>query len=316
MNIYLVTSGDSLSGGVGTYIRDFKSLNEGATLISDASDADVVITGLKRKPSFASIVKFIKFKYRNDGIYIFHSSAGILLSIIANILPFSQKNIIVFHGLASRYSGYFALCAEIIGCRLNKNNVFMNYDDPSYLNAKSYTYIPNYSKRAIENSSSMDGDLVTVTRNSSQKDNETLLNVVQNLKGILRLYTNKEDINFFNAKNINNLIVEHTNVKDEIYNAKSIFILSTFSEGFPLSIVEAACSGLPVLCSNISILRGILGDFVLYFEDELELQSQIVRLQSDSVFYAERSNKSIELAGEFTYKKFKENWRSLLSGLN
>ena len=316
MNIYLVTSGDSLSGGVGTYICDMKSLFKGAKLISDSSEADVVIAGLKRKLSLASIVKFIKFKYKNDGIYIFHSSSGILLSIIANLLPFSQKNIIVFHGLASRYSGYFAKCIEIIGYRLNKNNVFMNYDDPSFLGAKTYIYIPNYSKRAIANTSNINGDLVTVTRNSSQKDNKTLINVVPNLNGILRLYTNEKDAIFFKSKNVKNLITASTDVKDEIYNARSVFILSTFSEGFPLSIIEASCSGLPVLCSNLSILRGVLGDSVLYFNDELELQSKIDRLQSDPDFYVEMSCKSMMLAAEFTYERWRKSWSNLLSGLN
>jgi len=315
MKIYLVASGASLSGGVGTYIKDLISLFPESLLISDDREADIRLVGIRRIPTIAGIYRFLKFKRKNKGIYIYHSTAGLILSIVANLFLAERKNIIVYHGLASRYSGFFVRIVEFMSCKLNHINVFMNYEDPAYLKANRFTFIPNYSSRVIAKRVSKTGDIVTVTRNTPQKDNSTVFKVAGMIDERIVLYTNQHDVPFFETKSIPNLLVKSTRSKDEIYNQKSMFVLATFSEGFPLSVVEAACSGLPILCSKLPILEGIFSDNVLYFTDYVDLKDKINKLLRDPGLHNDFSNRSIKLAREYTHDTWKENWSTLLLNL-
>jgi glycosyltransferase involved in cell wall biosynthesis len=53
---------------------------------------------------------------------------------------------------------------------------------------------------------------------------------------------------------------------DAILPHYDMFVMSSFYEGQPLSLLEAVAAGLPALLSDIPVLREVLGDDALYFD--------------------------------------------------
>jgi glycosyltransferase involved in cell wall biosynthesis len=53
-----------------------------------------------------------------------------------------------------------------------------------------------------------------------------------------------------------------------LYNACSLFVLPSLSEGFGLTALEAANTGVPIACSDIPTLREVLGQAAEYFDPE------------------------------------------------
>jgi glycosyltransferase involved in cell wall biosynthesis len=50
------------------------------------------------------------------------------------------------------------------------------------------------------------------------------------------------------------------------YRAASALIFPTWAEGYGLPIIEAAYFGLPVLCSDLPVLREVGGEHAIYFQ--------------------------------------------------
>ncbi|MBX4205236.1 MAG: glycosyltransferase family 4 protein [Candidatus Doudnabacteria bacterium] len=51
-----------------------------------------------------------------------------------------------------------------------------------------------------------------------------------------------------------------------LYNACSIFVLPSLAEGFGLTALEAAATGVPIACSDIPTLREVMGQGAEYFD--------------------------------------------------
>ena len=317
--IFLVASSDSLNGGVGTYIKDQLGILKNTKIVTGDISADIYINGLKQIPSPYCVIKFISFVRENsNSIFIFHSSAGLLLSIISKLFAFVRfKSIVVYHGLASNYQGFLAYVVEYISNKLSDKSVFMNMEDQVTLNSskKKSIYIPNFSKISSKSTPNIEDPIVTVTRNSLQKDNSTFIEFASNTHHDIHLFTNEKDIKYFEEFNLNNLHVGSTRQKDEIYSNKSIFVLSTFSEGFPLSILEACSYGLPIICSNIPILKGLLENNVLYFDSSTDLIKIVQDLKKNEIKFNEYSANSIKISKKFSLKKWKENWLELIDNI-
>lgn len=59
--------------------------------------------------------------------------------------------------------------------------------------------------------------------------------------------------------------------RDEVYSALhhfDVFVMPSLWEGFCNAVVEAMAAGLPILCSDISTLREVVGDTALYADPE------------------------------------------------
>lgn len=53
--------------------------------------------------------------------------------------------------------------------------------------------------------------------------------------------------------------------KLHLYSLASLFVFPTLDEGFGLPVLEAMAAGVPVICSDIEVLREVGGDTVCYF---------------------------------------------------
>jgi glycosyltransferase involved in cell wall biosynthesis len=116
-------------------------------------------------------------------------------------------------------------------------------------------------------------------------------------------------IRYAKDNNISDLITFTMNITREelsfLYNTADAFVLASKSEGFPLVIAEALNFGLPIICSKISSLKGILKEKenALFFnvDDSQELALKILELYEKKELRTKIAMNNIVLAKNFTW---------------
>lgn len=109
-----------------------------------------------------------------------------------------------------------------------------------------------------------------------------------------------------------------SNVSDdtlaELYSASDAFILTSTDEGFNFPVVEAMASGIPVVVSDIPIMREIVGDAGI-LADVNSSESFIEGLK-DAIGNWERfSGYSLRRSEKFSMNLFSQNMKSYYDGL-
>lgn len=92
---------------------------------------------------------------------------------------------------------------------------------------------------------------------------------------------------------------------DELKRNASAFVYPTHYEGFGLPPLEAMATGLPVVVSDIPVMREVCGDAALFFPsgDAPELAACIRRLLDDLDLRAEYARRGRAWAARFTWEK-------------
>ncbi len=94
-----------------------------------------------------------------------------------------------------------------------------------------------------------------------------------------------------------------------IYNASDVLLFPTTAEGFGYPAIEAMATGLPVVTSDIEVMREVCGDAAVFIEPTVEEAVKGVR---DALAISEElSRKGIERAKEFSFERFRENYMRL-----
>lgn len=105
---------------------------------------------------------------------------------------------------------------------------------------------------------------------------------------------------------------------EELYRAAYGFVFPSISEGFGLPLLEAMSRGLPIICSNTSVMPEVVGPAGLMFDPHsaTELTKAINKLNSSSELAAEMSAASSQQAGLFSWartaKSYEEVFRSVI----
>lgn len=96
-------------------------------------------------------------------------------------------------------------------------------------------------------------------------------------------------------------------VISDFYHLADALFLPSREEGFGIPILEAALAGRPIFCSDISPLRALGGNEVIYFSPEAEPQevaTQMVKYFSESPLYALASRVRRHFTWERIYDDF------------
>ena len=320
--ICLIASGEALGGGVGTYIRDQLDAFPDAVLLTGqdfSHERSIKIDGLNRIPSLKSLITICKkMREGNAKICICHSTAGLLTSILLKIFFKDIFIINVYHGLASNYKKYLYLL-EYVSDKVSDLSVFMNYKDPKKIRSKNWKFVGNYSSRSvIKSNSNFEGKIVTVTRHSDQKNNEELFEVIRNLpEREFCIFTKEHDHSYFRTAlkdlGIRNVNVCYAKNIEDIYADKSLFILCSNSEGFPLSVLEAASFGVPAIISERLALSQIFGKNIKYAKNITDYQTSILSLLGDVSAYKHACNSALYLAKEYSYERWISEWSNIIN---
>lgn len=103
-------------------------------------------------------------------------------------------------------------------------------------------------------------------------------------------------------------------VKDEalpyLYHRAKVFVFPSFYEGFGLPPLEAMASGCPVICSDIDVLKEILGDMPVYFRnnDKDDLK-KVLKKFLDGHYVLPGRGELILWSTQYSYRKTAEKLR-------
>jgi len=93
----------------------------------------------------------------------------------------------------------------------------------------------------------------------------------------------------------------------EYMAAADIFVLPSLSEGFPVVIVEAMASGLPIVATNITGLPEIVHDgengFLVEPKNPAELAERILLLLQDDELRGRIAQNNKQRAKDYTWEK-------------
>jgi glycosyltransferase involved in cell wall biosynthesis len=88
--------------------------------------------------------------------------------------------------------------------------------------------------------------------------------------------------------------------KDKAFRQASVYCLPSYSEGFPMGVLDAWAYGLPVITTPVGGIPDVAidGENILLFEpgDVVTLANQILRVAIDDKLYEKLKNKSINFA--------------------
>jgi glycosyltransferase involved in cell wall biosynthesis len=94
-----------------------------------------------------------------------------------------------------------------------------------------------------------------------------------------------------------------------IYQQALALVYPSIFEGFGAPLLEALCSGLPVLSSNASCLPEVGGDAAMYFDphDHGKLASQLLQISTDNNLVIAMREKGFIQAKKFTTQKYADS---------
>ena len=282
--------------------------------LMDQLKKDVVFLDLKRKSTFdlLAIIKLLKF-IKNNNIQIIHAhSSSVFMAMVLKLLSPSKKIIWHDHYGSSEYSGrpvfIYRLFLSNVDFVISVNQKLSEWSIKSIrINPKKNKLIPNFIIKSDETDiDNIPGTkkfrIVCVANFRPQKDHITLIKAMRIIcdqlpdahlillgKDVEKEYTShllKEIFALKLAKNIT-WFGSVENVQSYLKYC-DIGVLSSKSEGLPLSLLEYGLMGLPVVVTNVGqcaevVDYGELGILVEPQQPEALAQAIILLLENESI---------------------------------
>ena len=104
---------------------------------------------------------------------------------------------------------------------------------------------------------------------------------------------------------------------EALYRGATLYVCPSFDEGFGLPVLDAMQRGLPVLASDVRVLREVGGGAAAYVDprDPVAIGAEIDRIAGDPTLRAEMRRRGLERAREFSWDKAAKQTATVLSTL-
>ncbi|GLB47041.1 glycosyl transferase [Philodulcilactobacillus myokoensis] len=104
-------------------------------------------------------------------------------------------------------------------------------------------------------------------------------------------------------------IVERSKLID-FYNLASLFLLPSFNELFPMSVLEAFSCGTPVLLRDLDLYKQIIGGYYASFDDFYGLNRQVKILEDQPDYLKKLSKLALEASQYYSEDHLAKIWHS------
>ncbi|CAJ1188007.1 Alpha-galactosylglucosyldiacylglycerol synthase [Fructilactobacillus sanfranciscensis] len=102
-------------------------------------------------------------------------------------------------------------------------------------------------------------------------------------------------------------IVDRNKLVD-YYDMADVFLLPSFNELFPMSVLEAFSCGLPVVLRNLDLYKKIIGGYYISADDETQMNSDLKKLASSPDLIQKFVKKSQEASTYYSENHLAEIW--------
>ncbi|HSN60410.1 MAG TPA: glycosyltransferase family 1 protein [Ferruginibacter sp.] len=102
-----------------------------------------------------------------------------------------------------------------------------------------------------------------------------------------------------------------------LYNAATIFIYPSFSEGFGMPVIEAMACGTPVITSNTTSLPEVSGDAAILIDpyNYIEIGNKIIELLNNKILYKEKQELGFTNSEQFSWRNAAQKTLSVYTEL-
>ncbi len=114
--------------------------------------------------------------------------------------------------------------------------------------------------------------------------------------------------------NNNVILTGGTNNVEKYYRQASIFLMTSYGEGFPMVILEAMKYGLPIIAYDIPVLHEILPseDYIIKQDDEESYVKLLKKLCDDAKLRVKSGQLNLKKCENFYGKKIISQWKNVL----
>ncbi len=98
------------------------------------------------------------------------------------------------------------------------------------------------------------------------------------------------------------------NIINEYYNLANIFLLPSYTELFPMSILEAFSSGVPVMVRDLKLYKEIIATYCMTFNDLNEIDIKLTKLKNDEKYKKDMLNKSFIASNIYSEEHVSNVW--------
>lgn len=101
----------------------------------------------------------------------------------------------------------------------------------------------------------------------------------------------------------------------EYYNAADLFLLPSFNELFPMSVLEAFSCGTPVMLRDLDLYHSIIKGYYIAAADYAEMDQKLSALVQDSAQLREYQRRADQASAEYSEDHLAEIWLKYYSSL-